>query len=67
MNNVKEAFVQFPFLRAAKSEERVEIHLKKIIPKKEDINFRREHQENEWQQEYFIIYNSYVLDEKDAE
>ncbi len=23
--------------------------------------------ENEWQQEYYIIYNSYVLDEKETE
>ncbi len=44
----------------------VEIHNRKIIP-----NLRNQFTQlqapfkNEWEQEYYIIYNSYVLEEKD--
>ncbi len=67
MDKYKGSFVQYSFSRVSKPDDRVEIHQNKIVPKREDINNRREQLENEWQQEYFIIYNSYVLDEKDSE
>ena len=67
MENLNESFVQFPSVKTAKPEDRVEIHNKRIVPKREEINTRREHQENEWQQEYFIIYNSYILEDKEVE
>lgn len=67
MENMKESYIQFPSVKTAKPEDRVEIHHNRIVPKKEEIKIRREHQENEWQQEYFIIYNSYILEEKEVE
>lgn len=45
----------------------VEIHNGKIVPQKENHPFpgMLRYRENEWQQEYFIIYNSYVLEQSD--
>jgi hypothetical protein len=45
----------------------IEIHSNKIIPHFEKRNTRRFFKEDEWDQEYYIIYNSYALEEKDAE
>ena len=68
MDNYMGSFIQFSYGKPSKTEDMVKIHQKKIIPKREDINSRREQDyENEWQQEYFIIYNSYVLDENDMD
>ena len=39
----------------------------KIMPHLEKRNIRRFSKENEWEQEYYIIYNSYVLEDKDSE
>ncbi len=42
--------------------DRIEFHNKKIVPKVNSIP-TDEGYENEWQQEYFVIYNSYILEE----
>ncbi len=43
----------------------LEIHNSKIVPNLDRTILERISEENEWEQEYYIIYNSYVLEEKD--
>ena len=45
----------------------VEIHNHKIVPSLKKNFFEPIARESEWEQEYYIIYNSYDLDEKDSE
>lgn len=45
----------------------MEIQNNKIMPRFEKRNSRRFRKEDEWEQEYFIIYNSYVLEDQDPE
>lgn len=45
----------------------MEIYSHKIMPHIEKRNMRRFSKENEWDQEYYIIYNSYVLEDKESE
>ena len=68
MKTSSETIIQIPFISKSKSKDkRIEFHKHKIIPQKESIVQRNTFREDEWQQEYYIIYNSYVLDEKDSE
>jgi hypothetical protein len=53
------------FLDDSNLKKRMEIHSHKIVPHIEKRNMRRFNREDEWEQEYYIIYNSYVLEEKD--
>ncbi len=43
----------------------LEIHNNKIVPNRNSNILGRVSEETEWEQEYYIIYNSYVLEEKD--
>ena len=43
----------------------LEIHNNKIVPNLNTNVLDRISEENEWEQEYYIIYNSYILEEKD--
>jgi len=43
----------------------LEIHNNKIIPVLRNNILEQIQEENEWAQEYYIIYNSYVLEEKE--
>jgi hypothetical protein len=43
----------------------IEIHSNKIMPHLEKRNTRFFSKENEWEQEYYIIYNSYILEDKE--
>ena len=43
----------------------LEIHNNKIVPNRNSNILERISEENEWEQEYYIIYNSYILEEKD--
>jgi len=45
----------------------IEFHSNKIMPQLEKKNLRFITRENEWDQEYFIIYNSYILEDKEQE
>ncbi len=68
MNKDSEIIIQIPVLKKLSLRgKRIEFHKNKIIPQKgisiqDDIIH-----ENEWQQEYYIIYNSYVLEEKEPD
>ncbi len=68
MSNNQETIIQIPLLaKATASENRIEFRRHKIVPQMENILQKNISVENEWQQEYYIIYNSYVLEEKDSE
>ena len=45
----------------------IEFQGNKILPQLEKKNLRFITRENEWDQEYFIIYNSYILEDKEQE
>ncbi|MCL5028953.1 MAG: hypothetical protein M1480_08045 [Bacteroidetes bacterium] len=62
----KETKRQNPLMNNQRSKLGLEIHKHKILPQLYKKNLL-EHvsNENEWEQEYYIIYNSYVLEEKD--
>jgi hypothetical protein len=45
----------------------IEIQNNKILPNLDKRYVHRFHKENEWDQEYYIIYNSYILEDKDSE
>jgi hypothetical protein len=45
----------------------IEIRNHKIMPRIERREMRRFAREDEWEQEYYIIYNSYVLEEKEPD
>jgi len=44
-----------------------EIRSRKNLPPVERRDMRRSARENEWEQEYYIIYNSYILEENEPE
>jgi hypothetical protein len=56
--------IEFPFLRILDSKNRIEFHHQKIVPAKDKLQFKSfyDFRENEWQQEYKIIYNSYIIE-----
>jgi hypothetical protein len=37
-----------------------------LVPLRDRDYIKRTRRENEWSQEYYIIYNSYVLEDKDS-
>lgn len=45
------------------SENRIEFHNQKIMPVIQNFRNELNINDNEWQQEYFLIYNSYVLED----
>jgi hypothetical protein len=45
----------------------LEIYSNKIQPQLETRILHNYSKEDEWEQEYYIIYNSYVLEDKDSE
>jgi hypothetical protein len=45
----------------------LEIHSNKIQPQLETRILHNYSKEDEWEQEYYIIYNSYILEDKDSE
>lgn len=45
------------------SEDRIEFHNQKIMPVIQNFRNELNINDNEWQQEYFLIYNSYVLED----
>jgi len=62
MQNSNEKILEFTFLKNQKSQQPIRIGRKNHHKKQyEPINLKAE-RNNEWQQEYFIIYNSYVLE-----
>ncbi len=63
-----ETIIQLPVLKTFETtDKRIEFHKRKIIPQRVNILNDDIACENEWQQEYFIIYNSYVLDDKEQD
>ncbi len=64
MHELGESEIQFPFMNILASNKGLEFNNHKIVPTKEKILLKRNHHDNEWQQEYFIIYNSYVIEDK---
>ncbi len=66
MEMKKETKRQSPLMNNQRSKFGIEIHNHKIVPQLYKNNLLEQvSNENEWEQEYFIIYNSYVLEEKD--
>ncbi len=65
MKNKSDNILEFPFLNHRRDEKGIEFRKNKIVPQNEEIRNRISNDENEWQQEYFIIYNSYVLEKAD--
>jgi hypothetical protein len=53
-------------LKESNLKKAIEIHSRRIMPHLEKRNKRSISKETEWDQEYYIIYNSYVLEEKEA-
>ena len=66
METKKETKRLNPLMNNQRSKLGLEIHNHKILPQLYKKNLL-EHtsNENEWEQEYYIIYNSYFLEEKD--
>jgi|GEM_PF-2856489 len=66
MNSKKEIVVNFPIEIIENGELTTEREIKKekeIIDRLKRLNLLSEkNKENEWHQEYFLIYNSYVLE-----
>jgi hypothetical protein len=54
------------FLNDIHLQKGIEIQSNKILPHLEKRNSQR-FRKDEWEQEYFIIYNSYVLEDKESE
>ena len=55
------------FLGDSNLKKGIEIQKNKILPNINKKNIRYFSKENEWDQEYYIIYNSYILEDKDSE
>lgn len=43
--------------------DRIEFHYHKIVPAIQNYRNELNINDNEWQQEYFVIYNSYILED----
>ena len=62
MKNKQENLLEFPFLKNHRNEEgRKEIDYKPAANEDRNLSINLS-RENEWEQEYYIIYNSYILD-----
>ncbi len=59
--------IELPAVNTKSAAKPVEIHNGKIVPQKENglYMMKQRSSENEWQQEYFIIYNSYMIEQVD--
>ena len=64
MNNSSGSIFELPFLKISSENKGPQLEKHKLIPPKEKYYINRLERESEWQQEYFIIYNSYTLDKK---
>jgi hypothetical protein len=62
LSNKKNSYSNEPNMKKG-----IEFHSNKIMPQLEKKNLRFITRENEWDQEYFIIYNSYILEDKEQE
>ena len=66
MENNKTNIVEFPYLDSLLIEKNLESKKSKnTFDSEEELADTPLESENEWQQEYYIIYNSYVLDKTD--
>ena len=66
METKKETKRLNPLMNNQRSKLGLEIHNHKILPQLYKKNLLgHTSNENEWEQEYYIIYNSYFLEEKD--
>ena len=65
METKKETKSQKSLVNIQRSKLGVEIHHHKILPNLNKDIFDKVRNDNEWEQEYYIIYNSYALEEKD--
>jgi hypothetical protein len=64
MNNSAALTFEVPFKRMGIENKKNDLCKQKLLPPKEKYYINKCEKENEWQQEYFIIYNSYTLDKK---
>ena len=67
MDKYSGSYIQLLLNKTPKSDKRFRMHQKRLVSQKEYLNKVIEQRENEWQQEYFIIYNSYVLEENNPD
>lgn len=67
MKKKADPVIEFKPYSSKNSVKPLEIHNGKIIPQQESHPFPGipRSRENEWQQEYYIIYNSYVIEQSD--
>ena len=66
MEKTTENIIQISPKNISAPQNRVEFHNHKVVPQKENYGLKKIFHDNEWQQEYYIIYNSYALEEKEA-
>ena len=65
MKKKADLLINFPIRHKRELEKRIEFHNHKITPQPDNIFPANFLIEDEWQQEYYIIYNSYILDENE--
>jgi hypothetical protein len=63
MKKKTDLVIQFPSTHKKEFDRRIEFHNHKIQPHMENKYPSNFMIEDEWQQEYYIIYNSYILDD----
>ncbi len=67
MKNYSGQYIQLFFNKTPNTDDIFRMRKKRLVAQKEYLNKVIEQRENEWQQEYFIIYNSYVLEENNPD
>ena len=65
MKKKADLVIHFPSRHKKEFEKRIEFHSHKITPQKKNISPANFLIEDEWQQEYYIIYNSYILEDSE--
>jgi hypothetical protein len=62
MHSTKEIILRFPLLKSLRHEKNDNESKELFKSRKEKELYYRHVIENEWRQEYFLIYNSYILE-----
>ena len=65
MKKKTDLIIQFPSISEKEFNRRIEFHNHKIMPQIENNYPSNFMIEDEWKQEYYIIYNSYILEDKE--
>ena len=66
MKSNDNSFFSLPNIKFSDGNKERDLKRKRLVPPRDKYFINRIESENEWKQEYYIIYNSYILEDKES-